>query len=267
MFRVTVVNFEPATGQASSEIGSCSLGEIGAAELLDLFTRLRAVDPIQNVEAEPEIRIEIRRQRYVVYTGQQHLYFHEAWNAAEPARVLLPEQIIGELDGTAAAARKQFVEDRARGVKTAPAVVEPPRAPKRPPMPPKVRRAILTTVLLTLSVYVAEPLLSATRDSAAAGFEPISDPKQLSAYQEDLAGVYMSGSQPGHYGIALSADGTMKFFQLNARGIPGVIRDTFRVGRIDGRLCVMGSLPGGPMVLVGKHTISYSGETFERLGK
>ena len=95
--------------------------------------------------------------------------------------------------------------------------------------------------------------------------EIVTGVKEVEAERTRWAGVYMTGTLPGQHGISLADDGTMKLFELNAQGAPHLFPDTFRPGRIEGKLCVIGSQTNEPIYLVGPGTLRFGGETFLKI--
>jgi hypothetical protein len=263
MFRTTAVNFDPNTAQANAEFGAQEVGELSSAELRELLETFRGIDPIQNVEADPEVHIEARRARYVVRTGQNRLLFSDPRKMLEPALVLSPEAIIAELDGSAAAART-------RG----PFVLPPPV-----PTEPVLQKASVPTVsalrlphriacavaAVLLAGYIAYPTLSAETVPPPPHFTPFTDAAQEEAQRALVAGVYMTGPQPGQYGIALGADGSLRLFQVNAQVSPSLIQDSYRLGRIGTTLYVLSGQPGGPIRVNEGNTLTFCGEIYQRI--
>jgi hypothetical protein len=137
--------------------------------------------------------------------------------------------------------------------------VTTPTAPRR-----TRRQVVLAATAFCLAGYLAFPYLSALTELSAPAFKPITDSKQIETYRDQLAGVYMTGSQPGHHGISLTVAGTMTLFQLNRQAKPSLIRDRYCIGHIDRQLCALGSLPGGAMRFTGKNAFIYGGETYQR---
>ena len=263
MIRITLVNLDAGATHASSATGTQGLGELPPADVLALLQRFRALDSIENVEADPEIVLEMRRRKFVVRTGKGKLYLSNPRNLLEPTLELTPEEIIAEIDGSAETARTRApaaiameASDETDFVPTAPPTVSRLRAP---------HRIVLGAAAVGLAGYLIYASLSGEALAPAPVFEPITDAKEIDAAHEDLAGVYMTGAQAGHHGIALNADGTMKLFQLNAGGPPSLIQDTFHLGRSGGQFCVLSSQPGGAMQFAGRDSLTFCGETYHRL--
>ncbi len=263
MFRTTVVNFDPNTAQASPDFGSQEVGELTADELRELLEIFRGLDPIQNVEADPEVHIEARRYKYVVRTGQNRLMLSDPRKVLEPALVLGAEAIIAELDGSAAAARTR-----------APFVI-PPTVPTEPVLHstavatvPALRvahRIALALAACLLAGYLAYPTLSAETAAPPPYFTPFNDAKQEDAQRETISGVYMTGAQAGQTGIALTADGSLRLFQINTQGTPSLIQDSYRLGRIGNVVYILSNQPGGPIRVNEGNTLTFCGEIYTRL--
>ncbi len=260
MFRVTLVNLDPSGRTATAEAGPRYLGELGREELLALLEAFRTLDAIQNVEADPEIVIEVRGRKHVVRTGQGRLLLHDPRDSSQPSLVLTAEQIVAEVDGSAAAARSKapFV----------PLAVERAAAsePVRPAPPRRLGlRLALGTAAAGLLASPPYPALNAQLADQAIDFTPLGDETALAEQRRALVGVYMTGAQPGHHGIALNEDGTLRIFLINAQSPPSSRVDAFRVGHSDGKLSLQHHQPGGLMLVTGKDTLLYAGETYRRI--
>lgn len=265
MFRTTLVNLSPDATSTDAGSGRNYVGELLSHEVIALLTKFQSLDSIQNIECDPEIILELRRSKHVVRTGQGRLYLYDGRDLLAPALVLTPEQIVAEIDGSAAASRT-------RAPFPLPISAAPPEANTfQPSLPPPtsplkgIHRAVLATVALSLTGYLAYPAISAESTPRAAQPEAISDIQQVEAERTRWAGVYMVGTNPGQHGISLAIDGTMKLFEINAQGVPHLLQDTFGFGRIDGKLCVVGSQTNEPIFLVGPDTLRFGGETFLKI--
>lgn len=261
MIRTTFENFDPNTGRASVEIGERRLGELENATLVELLVAFRSVDPIENVEAEPRVILETRRQKRIVTTGIGRLYVHDPRNGLAPMVVMTPQEIIGEIDGSTALERSRLVAERCRK-----ALASRVFLPKPPPpdSPQRTRFQIaLSVVALLLASYCLYPYFTSRAPSPLA-YEAIADPKLIESYSQELAGVYLTGSQPGHHGITIGVAGTLTLFQLNDRAEPSLLRDRYHFVRVDGQICLIGTLPGGLLRPLRDQTLSYAGESYKR---
>ena len=264
MFRVTLVNFEAASGRASVEYGSAPGGYLPAPELLELLERFAAVDPIENAEAEPEIGVEVRRRRHVLRTGQGRLFLYDPRNALEPALVLTPQEVLAELDGSAAAARTRAPFPLAA---TAP-TEEPVPANTQPTVSPLRRghRAALWVLSAACGVCLASSAgLGGNFERPESASTPVTEARRIESTLLGIAGVYMNGSRPGHHGIAVSADGTLKLFQLNRQGAPSLLVDRARFSSLKGELLMLGAEIREPIRLGGKGVLHFCGETYLRV--
>ena len=263
MLRTTLVNCDPDAALASADLGKRCLGNLEPFAVVILLEKFAAIDPVLNAVVDPEVVIETARRKYIVRTGQGRLFLYDLRNALEPAIVLTPEEVVAELDGSAERARSRVRIFRPIAAKAEPESVAPqpePLAGLRPP-----HRLSLLCTALCLTIYLVNPHLTAEAAAPLPEFVPAASGKPTEVLCGEIAGVYLTGATPGHHGIALRPDGTMKLFQINPSGNPSHFNDTYRVGHIAGKVCVLGAAPNRLIRQITKGSLSYGGETYQRL--
>ena len=270
VFSITLVNLQSDASRASPDFGRKVVDNISAEELRLLFERFCAIDPIQNVEAEPEIIVEYRRKQSIVSTGQRKLYLRSARRTDEPVLVFTPQDIIAELDGSAMTARTQrTVPARADYASNESANTSESTLPNLEPPPTAVLRAghrvALVALALGLLGYLGSSVLNVQSTAVKPAFVPIKNGPETEKLAKELAGVYMTGLQPGEHGLALTASGTITFFQVNALNAPNRILDTFVFGRVGEQLCLLSHQPGGIIRFEVPDSLVFCGETYRRL--
>lgn len=263
MLRTTLVNCDPDAALVSSDLGKRCLGDLEPFAVVILLEKFAAIDPVLNAVVDPEVVIETTRHKFIVRTGQGRLFLYDLRNALEPAIVLTPEEVVAELDGSAARARSRVRIIRPVETREEPEPVAPQSLPLAGLRPPH-RLALLSTALC-LTIYLVNPHLTAEAAAPLPEFMPAASGKPTEVLCAEIAGVYLTGSTPGHHGIALRPDGTMKLFQINASGTPSSFNDTYRVGDIGGQVCVLGAAPNRLIRRIAKDSLSYGGETYQRL--
>ena len=263
MFQVTLRHLDATAAHANQTFEEICLERVRADKLLVLLTNFAGIDAHQNNEAEPEISIDAAAGRFLVRSDSRRLLLQNTRRYDEPAIALSPEEVIGEVDGTAPAARRAaaiaYVETLAPFPVPAeePAYVPPPKPKEKP-----------SWAMFAVSIVMGAALifqLSSARE-AAAGKEPAwLDDDAATTQREDLAGVYLTGTGPGQHGIALTADGSIKIFEFNAALAPSVVNDNYRPGYFGEKLVLGTTQPGGPITVSNPTTLFYGGETFRRL--
>lgn len=269
MIRITISNLARDAGTASADLGRRSLGELNNEGTIALLEKFRALDPVENLEAEPEIVLETRVNKFVIRTVQQRLYLYNPRRIDEPALKLSAEQIVAEVDGTAAAARTRAPFPAKRESSPAGEFGDQTR-PLPPPAPPENllksnHRLALAAALVALCGYLGYPAFLPAPADPTPPFEATHDVGQIKKLQSQVAGVYVTGNNPGDRGIALAEDGTLKLFELNADSSPSLLQSTFQVGRSAGTLAVSGRQIGGLIYPLGKTTLRHAGETYRRV--
>ena len=262
-FYVTLHCLDREVTTASPDLEPCDRGAMPPPELEALLVRFCELDAMENAHADPEIRIENGRERFIVKTGLKKLMLYDARDRLAPAQVVTPVELMAEIDGSAAAARSTAAPFAAPVVEEAPAYV-PPVKPPAPPRP--LRRLALLTLLCLLLAAQVVLWIDARATSADDGLplQPLAA-AELAATRGRLIGVFMTGSEPGAHGIALTEDGTIKLFRLNARTAPSVLFDTIRLGRRGPATVAIVERLGTTIEVTGADTLTYCGETFRRI--
>lgn len=242
------------------------MGTLSGDEMRALLATFQTLDSLQNLKADPEIRVQARRDRFVVRTGQNKFFLQDVRNMSEPAYVLTLDEVMAEFDGSAAAKRAilspsaEPLSGRIGGdtvppmpVETAALSVESPRRPW----------ALLAVVLL-LGGYIGYAEWSASRGGDEPAVVPLTKTERL-AEDAALTGVYTTGSEPGQHGIVILGDGKLKLFQNNAQAAPGVVYGSYQWGRVAAQLCLVTDQPGGLIKVVGREAVEFCGEIYKRV--
>ena len=262
MYDVTLVNLAADARSAAVTLSPIDRPGLSTEEMRRLLQDFCELDPVQNSVADPEIRVQTRSGKYLLRTGQKKLFLYDILSRERPALVLTVPEVIAELDGSAAAARLPLLE-----APLPPLVEENPTWAATPPSPAPANRKLLggmfavAGLLLGAIVFLALP---ADEADLSPPFSPL-EPAELAALRPSLAGVYMTGSQPGQHGIVIMAGGDLKIFELNAQVAPSVILDTFELGRLGPKLCLATNQPGGFIEVTGRDTLVYCGEIYQRI--
>lgn len=260
MFKATLINLTPDARTAAVDLGMSKLENLTAQELAALLEAFRALDPVQNI-ADPEIRLQTVRESYFIRTERGKLFLYNARYRADPASELTVAEIIAELDGSAAAARTAVPFALSAGLGDGAAGAAVTSVTPEPPRKPPVFRSVLALVLLGAVIYT-KYLLDWT-----AALPPLRriDSAELATLRSSLAGVYLTGSQPGQHGIVLLENGDLKLFQLNAQAAPSVLYDTYAPGRLGAGLWLAINQPGERIEVTDHDTLVYCGETYRRI--
>ena len=268
MFHVTTVNLPADARHGDAGAGPRRAVEMSADDLVALLEVFAEMDAGENNEADPEIRVESRRNRFVIRTTQKKLFLHNPRDLSEPAYVLSAREIIAELDGSAAAARRTtppvplpFTTDRATALGDS--EFSPELPPRPPPEPPSFPFGLVALVV-ALGGYIIYAEFFAPHGDQLPALTPLSAP-ELVAEESSLAGAYMTGNEPGHHGIVVLAGGSLELFQVNARGGPGTVYGTYTLGRKNGELNLRTDQPGGLIKVSGRDALEYCGETYKRV--
>src|SRR5688572_1099532 len=105
MYNVTLIHLAPGAGSAALEWDRREHRDVPAEEMRRLLESFCEVDPLENATADPEIRVQVRAESYLIRTGQRKLILYDALHRDIPGQHLTVDEVMAELDGTAIAHR------------------------------------------------------------------------------------------------------------------------------------------------------------------
>jgi len=248
MLKVTTVNLSPDTRSASVMPDPTELGELSAEEFVALLARFRAIDPVQNLEADPHLIVTARAGKFIVRTGQGRLLLYDARAITTPFAELTAEEILAHVDRLAAA--------------PAPAD-EPTAASAKAGITPN--RGIAAAILiagLALNGYTLYSVFYTASVNEKPAVTVLTDPAEITAHQHDALGTYATGNQPGDRVIEVRPE-SVKFSELGAHGGLADNSDTYRLGRHEKNLC-LATVESGVIDISNIDTLVYYRDTYRR---
>jgi hypothetical protein len=105
MYNVTLVNLAADARSAAVSLDRIERRDVSDEDVRRLLQGFCEIDPVENAAVDPEIRVQVRQESYLIRTGQKKLILYDALNRDAPGQMLTVEQVMAELDGTAMAAR------------------------------------------------------------------------------------------------------------------------------------------------------------------
>jgi hypothetical protein len=263
MYKVTLINLAADARSVTPAPSQIQRADVADAEMRQLLQNFSEIDAVQNATADPEIRVQVRAESYLLRTGQKRLVLYDVQNRDLPGHSCTVAEAMTELDGSAAVQRLQATFAAAMSARQA-AASAPPVAPPPPARPRGPRLLALAVVVCVLAVALAVLRWPPDGDEALVPFQPVA-PAEVEGIRAALAGVYLTGVQPGQHGIALTTTGNLKLFELRAVDAPRVVHAAYRFGRAGPALCLATDQPGGRIVQTAPDTLVYCGETYRRV--
>lgn len=247
MFNVTVINLTTDLRTARPDLGAHCLGTFDAAQLEAALETFRAIDPVQNLDAEPQVVVESRCGKYLVRTGQGKLFLYDARDSSIPYVELEPAQMV------AALARSPTASDRSAD----------PTTPVRTSPHLAVGVTILAAGLL-LSGYTVYSTFYVDDVNRLPPIQLVTDERELAGLRLSVVGHYVTGREPGDRGIVVTADGSVHFTKIVAGGERTDADDTYRIGRgSDGSVC-LATTGSGVIDVRNIDTMVYYRDTYRR---
>ncbi len=261
-YNVSLVNLDANLRPVAGSLATIERPGISESDLRTLLLSLCEIDAVENAVAEPEIRVRVRNESYRILTGQKKLMLFDAIRRELPALVLTVEEAMAELNGSAAAARHAAVLQYS-DVIPGETVTQPTpvHSVERASMPRLVVLGAAALALVGALVYLQ---LGRDRPIAPAAFQPVT-PAEAAELQNSLAGVYMTGNQPGQHGIVFNTAADVKLFELGALAAPRVVYASGTLGRTGSHLALATDQPGGLIEVTGHDTLTYGGEIYRRI--
>lgn len=261
MYHVTLVNLTADAQSAAIAQERIERTDVSDEDLRRLLQNFCGIDAVENATADPEIRVQVRQESYLIRTGQGKLVCYDVLHRELPGRSLTLAEVMAELDGTAAAALAKLLVAPAEtgpGAALEPSV-SPPAARSNP------RRLIaLAAVACALGAGHVWLRLPSGADETPVAFESM-DAADAAGLRAKLAGVYMTGTQPGQHGIVLTATGELRLFELRAVEAPRVVDATAQLGRVGSTPYLASDQPGGLIQIPDSDTMVYCAETYKRI--
>jgi len=135
-----------------------------------------------------------------------------------------------------------------------------PLAPEaEQPAPTAPHRGIAFAMLLVglvLNGYILYSVFYVESVNKKPDVKLVTDANEVKARQATLAGVYATGNRTGDRVIEVDAGGNVRFYEIGAKGPINDSKDTYRIGRHDGLLC-LSTDESGVVDLVGDTLVYY----------
>jgi hypothetical protein len=261
MYNVTLINLTPDARTVVAS-GYQELRGLGDPELRGLLQNFCEIDPVENAAGATEIRVKVRQESYSIRTEQKKLVLYDVHRRDLPGQLFTLEQVMPELDGTANAARIQTIL-QARGetgVEATPLVpmAAPPAVASKPRV---IALCVASAMLLAANLYLLVPALTSERPE---GFIRV-QPAERDGLEATLAGVYLTGNEPGQHGIVVTGPGEMKLFEIGAVEAPRMVYASYSLGRVGPKLSLATNQPGGIIEVRDNDNLVYGGEIYQRV--
>jgi|CZKI01.1.fsa_nt_gi hypothetical protein len=241
MYQVTTFHLGPDGRRASASSESSDRGELSAEELVVLLDAFTEIDPVDNEDLDPHILVTGRSTKLIIRTSRDRLQVYDGRDHAAPAVEMTAAGIVERLD-QASESVSPLPQDEAGQ--------PPPTAPHR-----GIAFAMLV-VGLALNGYILYSVFYVESVNKKPDVKLVTDAGEVKARQATLAGTFATGNRTGDRIIEVGAGGDVRFYEIGAKGPINDSKDTYRVGRHDGMLCL--STPDSGVVdLVGDTLVYY----------
>ncbi len=263
MYHVILVNLAP-DARSFAALSHLERRDVGTEELVALLRNFCEVDPIENTAADAEIRVQVRRESYLLRTEQKKLILYDVHRRDLPAQIFTVDEVMAELDGTAATVRNQSVRDARAGAEPVgsvdPSVLAPAPA-AAPSLPRLIALATVAVILLAGIFLLAGPF---GQEGPPADFARVG-PAERTRLEASLKGVYLTGTEPGEHGIVVPGPGELKLFELGAVEAPRIVYASYTPGRLGEQLCLATNQPGGLIEVGADGNLVFCGEVYRRV--
>ena len=245
MYRVITTHLEPDGRRTRAANESSDLGDLGAAEFTTLLDAFVEIDPVDNEEHDPHIVASGRGAKLIIRTSRGRLYVYDGRDHAAPGVEMTEPAILERLDRLPDPSVPSGVGDQ--------------------PAPTAPHRGIALAMLvvgLALNGYILYSVFYVESVNKKPEVTLITDADEVKAREATLAGTYATGSKTGDRVIEVDAAGQVHFYEIGAKGPINDSKDTYRVGRHDGILCLI-TADSGVVDLVGE-TLVYFKDVYAR---
>jgi|ERR1017187_713933 hypothetical protein len=246
MYRITTSRLGPDGRRASATSEKMDLGDLSAAEFTVLLEAFTEIDPAGNEEHDPHIQVAGRGARLIIRSSGGRLQVYDSRDHAAPAEEMSVQALLERLN--------QLPES-----------TSPMSHESGQPAPSAPHRGIAFAMLivgLALNGYILYSVFYVESVNKKPEVKLITDADEVKARQAALAGMYATGSRTGDRVIEIEAGGGVHFYEIGAKRPINDSRDTYRLGRHDGLLC-LSTADSGVIDLVAD-TIVYYRDVYAR---
>jgi hypothetical protein len=239
MYRVTTSHLGPDARRTRAGGEDTDRGELSAGELTALLDAFVEIDPADNEEHDPHIVAAGRGAKLIIRTSRGRLQVYDVRDHAAPAVEMTPPGIIQRLD-------------RIESVSPFPGDAEQPA----PTAPHRGIAFAMLTLGLILNGYILYSVFYVESVNKKVEVKLLTDADEIKAKEATIAGIYATGAKTGERVIEVDASGGVRFYEIGAKGPINDSKDTYRIGRHDGMLC-MTTPDSGVVDLVGDTLVYY----------
>ncbi len=259
MYRVTLIHLSPDAGSTGAE-SRVDHGKMSGGELREMLVNFCAIDEVEHATIEPEIRVQVRDESYVLRAGHKNLVLYDVLDRAAPGQVVSVDEAMAELDGTARAARTALPWQKLQAEARAAVPVVVPVSP-RAVLGRRIALGVAALVLIAAAAFAHwwwEPDVAELAGSAI-------PPEEMTAVQDSVAGVYLTGNEPGDHGLVIMPTGELRLFEFRGTEAPRVVHARYQPVRAGPALALVTDQPGGVALVRNADTLVYCGETYVRV--
>jgi hypothetical protein len=245
MYRVTTSRLSPDARRVNPTSEDLDRGELSPTDLTVLLDAFVEIDPAENEEQDPHVTVAGRAAKLIIRTSRGRLQVYDVRDHAAPAVEMTVAGILARLDKVESSA--PFPGDPELPAPTAP------------------HRGIAFAMLalgLILNGYILYSVFYVESVNKKVEVKLLTDADEVRAKESALAGAYATGSKVGDRVIEVDAAGQVRFYEIGAKGPINDSRDSYRIGRHDGLLCLTTG-ESGVVDLVGD-TLVYYKDVYQR---
>ena len=245
MYRVTTSRLGPDARRINPTSENMDRGELSAADLTVLLDAFVEIDPAENEENDPSVLVTGRGAKLIVRTSRGRLQVYDVRDHAAPAVEMTVPGILSRLDKVETTAPFPTADEQPS-----------PTAPHR-----GIAFAMLTLGLI-LNGYILYSVFYVESVNKKVEVKLLTDADEVKAKEAALAGTYATGAKVGDRVIEVAATGQVRFYEIGSKGPINDSKDSYRIGRHDGLLCLT-TEDSGVVDLVGD-TLVYYKDVYQR---
>jgi hypothetical protein len=246
MYRVTTSHLGPDARRTSATSENMDRGELTDSELTLLLDAFVEIDPADNEEHDPHIIAVGRGSKLMIQTSRGRLQVYDVRDHAAPAVEMTVAGILERLDLMEPQHPLGKQDD---GLPT-------PTAPNRG------IAVVMLTLGLILNGYILYSVFYVESVNKKVEVKLLTDADEIKSKEVSLAGTYATGAKTGDRVIEIDSAGQVRFYEIGLKGPINDSKDTYRVGRHDGLLCIT-TVDSGVVDLVGD-TLVYYKDVYQR---